>query len=180
MKRYIPILMTLAGACLLLLSCATAQESSDSFLFVKATSLDHPVDAWLHSLQIVSDQLPLSSEYPLIEEAYAAVASRYGFKLSTQHTGQPYIIDISIQGRSFTTDLSTREAVLGVLDLKNSQSGSEARVIYSATSQHTVQSLHYVYRMGETLFASLRKTIGTDAKRERENQNGSHSSTSGS
>ena len=164
--------LVLATVVLTALSCVTTRATTEPFIFGDARRLAFPLEVRLRAVELVSDDLPLASDYPLIIDSLSAAASRYGFLLSSLDRGQPYLMELAIHEHSYAADLVTRTSVMAVLKVMPSPSSpasaAEARVVYSAVGSESIVSLSYVYRIGEAMFASLRKEAAERTAQEGE------------
>lgn len=160
------------AACALILSCATTRQKTDVYIFADPVPLTQPIDAWLRTIEIVSNNLPLTEEYALVSDTLAAIASRHGFLLSSTRGDQPYIVDLIIHERSYTVDLATSHSIMAVLNMDSSADASThvARVVYSAVTPESIVSLYQVTEICEKLLASLRKAVTEEAEKAREKQ----------
>ena len=151
----------LAAIVATLLSCATTQEKTESFLFADPGRLAPPIDAWLRTVEVVSNSLPMSEDYALISDTLVAIASKHGFQLSVTRAHQPYIVDLVVHERSSVVDLSTRNSVMAVMNVSTSSESpvGVARVVHSAVSSDSIVSLYQVTEVGEKVFASLRAAV---------------------
>ncbi|HEY9592855.1 MAG TPA: hypothetical protein VHE79_00160 [Spirochaetia bacterium] len=158
------------AAALLLVSCTTFREKTDPYIFGDAGRLDAPFDAWLRTIEVVSNNLPLSEDYGIIGDSLVAVASRYGVRLSRTQGSQPYVVDLVIHEHTYAVDVSTTNAVMAVLNVSESTAPdvSVARVVHSAVTPDSIVSLYEVARIDELLFSALRQQIGDSARAARE------------
>ncbi|MGA2975796.1 MAG: hypothetical protein ABSF77_10860 [Spirochaetia bacterium] len=159
-------------ACALALSCATTRQKTDTYIFADPLPLTRPIDAWLRTIEIVSNNLPLTEEYALVSDSLAAIASRHEFLLSSARGDQPYIVDLIIHERSYTVDLATSHSVMAVLNMDSSTDASPrvARVVYTAVTPESIVSLYQVTEICEKMLASLRKAMIEEAEKAREKQ----------
>jgi hypothetical protein len=166
--RYLrPGITSCVMACALMLSCATTRQKIDAYIFTDPVPLAQPIAAWLRTIEIVSNGLPLSEEYSLVRETLSAIASRHGLILSATRGDQTYIVDLVIHERSFTVDLATSYSVMAVLSVDSSavSSARQARVVYSAATPESIVSLYQVTEICEEMFASLRKAVTEGAQK---------------
>jgi len=158
-----------AGTLLVLLSsCATVREKTDAYLMAESPALTRPIAADLRSLEIVSNDLPLSDDYPLLRDSLTAIASRHGFALSTG-TDAPYAVDFVLHERSYVVDLATSSSIMAVMNVKPSggDGSTAARVIYTAVVPDSVQSFYQVNAIAEKLFVALEKALDDRAAKEK-------------
>jgi len=162
----------LATLVLTTLSCVTTQVMTEPFIFGDARRLAFPIEARLRAVELISNDLPLAGDYPLVVDSLSAAAARHGFLLSPLDRGQPYLMELAIHEHSYAADLVTRTSVMAVLKVMPSPSApasvAEARVVYSAVGNESIVSLSYVYRIGVAMFASLRKEVAERGAQERE------------
>ncbi len=156
--RWIVLLCMMPAA---LISCATVREKTESYILADEPPLTRPMDAWLRTLEIVSDNLPLSEDYALIRDSLAAIASRHGFLLSSMQASQPYVFDLVVHERSYAVDLESKSSVMAVLNVTSSSDGihPKARVVYSAVTGDSIVSLYQVGEVAEKIFSSLAATL---------------------
>jgi hypothetical protein len=155
----------LALALSLMSACVGSPGKTDAYIFADENPPTVPMEAWLRTLEIVSDNLPLSSEYPIVSDSLVAIAFKYSIQLSTVKADQPYIVDLTIHERSYTADLSSLNSVMAVLNLSPSGcSDCAARVVYTESSTNSVVALYYVNMIGESVFATLSKAIADQLK----------------
>jgi hypothetical protein len=160
--------MVLMGALMAsLLSCATVREKTEAYILAEDRRLTQPVDAWLRTVEIVSNGLPLSDDYALIRDSLTAIASRHGLRLSTTRGSQPYVVDLVIHERSYAVDLEPSSSLMAVLNVSASSDdeGNVARVVHSAIATGSEVSLYQVTQIAEKIFGSLSKALADeDAK----------------
>jgi hypothetical protein len=151
-------------------SCATVQEKTESYLFADPAQLAPPIDAWLRTVEVVSNSLPLSEDYALIGDSLVATASKYGFQLSLTHGSQPYVVDLVMHERSSVVDLSTRNSIMAILNVSTTSEPAVgvARVVYSAVMPDSIVSLYQVTEIGEKVFASLRASVDENGRKAKE------------
>jgi hypothetical protein len=144
-----------------LFSCATVHEKTESYILAEDRRLAPPIDAWLRTVEIVSNNLPLSDDYALIRDSLAAIAFRHGFLLSPTQGRQPYVIDLVVHERSYAVDLEPSSSVMAVLNLSflADDSRCAARVVYTAVTPDSVVSLYQVTEIAENIFASLSRAL---------------------
>jgi hypothetical protein len=159
--RHITRPFLLAAIAATLLSCATVQEKTESYLFAEPELLAPPIDAWLRTVEVVSNSLPMSEDYALIGDSFIAIASKHGFQLSLTRAHQPYAVDLVLHERSSVIDLSTRNSVMAVMNVSTSSESPAgvARVVHSAVSSDSIVSLYLVIEVGEKVFGSLRAAV---------------------
>ncbi len=165
-----------AGSALLALTittmfgCATMQEKTESYFFVDPGKLAAPIDGWLRTVEVVSNNLPLSEDYALISDSLIAIASKYGFTLSLVRTNQPYVMDLVLHEHSSVVDISTRNSIMGVLNVSTLAENpvGVARVVHSAIMSDSIVSLYQVAEIGEKVFASLRASVDDRMEKARE------------
>ena len=152
------------------LSCATTREKTESYLFGEPARLAAPIDAWLRTVEVVSNSLPLTEDYALISDSLVATASKHGFQLSVTRGSQPYVVDLVMHEHSSVVDLATRNSVLVVLNIGelNGSATPVARVVHSVVMPDSIVSLHQVAEIGEKVFASLRASVEDRLKKERD------------
>jgi len=162
----------LSLASLTALCCATTRTTTEPFIFGDARQLASPIEMRLRTVEIISNDLPLAGDYPLVVDSLSAAAFRHGFLLSPLDRGQPYLMELAIHEHSYAADLVTRTSVMAVLKVIPAPSATaslvEARVVYSSVGSESIVSLSYVYRIGEAMFASLRKEAAKLAAKARE------------
>ncbi len=154
--------LVLVGTALVsLFSCATVREKIESYILAEDRNLVRPFDGWLRTVEIVSNDLPLSDDYALIRDSLTAIASKYGFLLSPTQGSQLYVIDLVIHERSYAVDLESSRSVMAVLNVSTSSdaSRSAARVVYSAVAPDSVVSLYQITEIAEKIFGSLSKAL---------------------
>jgi hypothetical protein len=158
-------LLCTAAIALCLLSCATTRMKTEAFLFSAPEQLDSQKDAWLRTVEIVSNSLPLSEDYALVRDSLAAIGSKYDFRLSSAQGQQPFIVDLAIHEHSYIVDVTTSNSVMAILNVYSSSDLSfcVARVVHSAVMADSVTSLYQVAEIAETVFASLQKEIAKKA-----------------
>jgi hypothetical protein len=151
----------LAATTVLLLSCVTTREKTESYLFTEPGALSPRVAAWLRTVEVVSNSLPLTEDYALISDSLIAIASRYGFQLSTTRGDQPYVIDLVMHERTSVVDLATRSSIMAVLNVSTTTESplGVARVVHSSVTTDSIVSLYQVTEIGEKVFASLRAAV---------------------
>jgi hypothetical protein len=151
----------LGALVIMLLSCATTQEKTESFLFAEPSQLSAPIDAWLRTVEIVSNNLPLSEDYALISDSLIATASKHGFQLSLTRGTQPYVVDLVMHEHSSVVDLATRNSVMAVLNVSQLEGSpaAVARVVHSVVMPDSIVSLYQVAEIGEKVFATLRASV---------------------
>jgi hypothetical protein len=159
---------SIATAAVLLASCATPQRRTDPYVFTDPARLEQPFTAWLRTVEIVSNNIPLSRDYALVSDSLVATASRYGVLLSTARTGQPYAVDLVIHEHTYTLDLASVSSIMAILNVSDDAGAAVARVVHSAVLPDSIVSLHLVAQIDETLFAALRKTVDQEARTARE------------
>lgn len=171
-----------AVGCILCVSCATTRSRTDSFFFSNPLLFQKPMYALLQRVQVVSDGLPLSGDYAIIDQSIGAIASRYGFVLSTMRSGQHYDVRFTIHEHSFTANLTTRYSVLAVLNVVSAAAphATEARVVYTATSPVSIKSLYYLYGIGVDMFSHLRAGATEMIARQRRDKKNAPLAASGS
>ncbi len=159
-----------AAVALVLASCATMQEKTESYLFTDPGKLAPPVDGWLRTVEVVSNSLPLSEDYALISDSLTAIASKYGFQLSPRQGSQPYVVDLVMHERTSVVDLATRNSIMAVLTVGASSQGPSglARVVYSAVTPDSIVSLYQVTEIAEKVFASLRAAVDERVEKSKE------------
>ena len=152
-----------------LLSCATVREKTESYILAEDRQLPQPIAEWLRTVEVVSNNLPLSDDYALIRDSLTAIASRHGFLLSSTQGSQPYIVDLVVHERSYSVDLETSSSVMAILNVFSSADGTPgaARVVYSAVTPNSVESLYEVTEIAEKIFVSLSKAIADEESKAR-------------
>lgn len=149
-----------AAALLALAACTTARPRVDVYLSKSAGDLQRPLEVHLRKVAIVSNEIPLAAGDPLVVDFLAAVASRYGFVLSTERRNQPYAMELELREQSLAIDLATRSSLLAVLSIISSADGScPARVVYATVDGESPLSLYRLYESGEAIFAALRGAL---------------------
>ncbi len=169
LSRFFRLLST-AIAVVTALACTTTRTITEPFIFGDPRQLAFPLEVRLRTVELVSNELPLVDDYPLIVDSLSAAASRYGFVLSASDRGQPYLMELAIHEHSYAADLVTRTSVMAVLKVTPAPSApaalAEARVVYSSVGSESIVSLSYVYRIGEAMFASLRREAAERGARD--------------
>jgi hypothetical protein len=171
LQRHLAGAALTAATVIMTVSCATVQEKTESYLFDEHPGLlAAPLEAWLRTVEIVSNSIPLSEEYALIGDSLVATASKYGFVLSLTRGGQPYVVDLVMHERSSVVDLSTRNSVMAILNVTTSSEAPRgvARVVHSAVMPDSIMSLYRVTEIGEKVFASLRASVDERLQKEKE------------
>ena len=152
-----------------LAACATVKERTDTYLAADASTLDRPIQAWLRNLEIVSDDIPLTSDYPMLRDSLTAVASRHGIAMANPAAGQGYAVDFVVHERSYVVDLVTSHSVMAVMNVGPNRDGSPsaARVVYAAVAPDSVQSFYQIMAIAEKVFGSLEKTLDDEDARHK-------------
>ena len=155
-----------AMTALLALSCATVREKTDTYVLSPQGPPVPPLQAWLRTVEVVSNNLPLSEDYGLIRDSLSAIASRHGVSLSSVQAGQPWVIDLVVHQHSYTVDLATSSDVMAVLNLNPApgDAASAVRVVYSAVTPDSAVSLYQVTEIAEKVFGSLAASLDAEVK----------------
>jgi hypothetical protein len=159
-SRLVPVAFLVLAA-LGLLSCATTRRRTEPYILADPAGLAAPFDAWLRTVEIVSNNLPLTQDYALVGDSLVATASRYGMRLSATRNGQPYIVDVVMHEHTYSVDISSRSSVMAILTVSGA-AGTEApvvRVVHSFVTTDSIASFSLVAEIDETLFSALRAAI---------------------
>ncbi len=165
-RRNVQRLILPGLASLLILSCATVREKTETYLLGAAEPPSPPIEAWLRTVEIVSNSLPLSGDYALIRDSLTAIASRHGVRLSAAEAGQPWVVDLVVHAHTYTVDLVTSNDIMAVLNLNPvpDDANKAVRVVYAAVSPGSDVSLYQVTEIAEKVFGSLAARLEEETK----------------